>query len=280
MTIEFKTIERIERLIEGDLSASERSLALAELKDSEELQAHYEAVKEMRSLLHSAFDDAAARAPVEQISGSVVEHLTMQDVRDAELEMLAMARFDGEQLSERDNEAVDAYIDAHPQLLEGVREVREFSRMPIEAAADRVDFNAFSGRIMARISEDVEQQASERPAVAADTPGIWSRLGAMFRGPGPALAAVAGAAVAVAVLVPALNNDGPLSATPDQPQVVNNYFMTTPPEVENVRYEQGYWGAVTPGDDINSPVIWIQAEEPELLDGETRPTMDENDRGL
>ena len=241
---------RIERLLEEDAGAREYLLALEEVSNAVKLPI------EMATEAIS-FDGLFERVMAD------VETPTLAVERSSELEMLAMMFADGEALSAADQDRVDAYLSAVPEAREGVeavRELGELTRMPIELAAESVDFD----RLAARIQDAVmaEPTAQVAPAQEASAPGLWERIVGFFgEHRGVFVSAMVSAAL-VAFLVPRLTSTSPQATapTPAPTEVHNHYYGAY--GAESVNYQPGYWGASQPGDmeDNLAPVIWIAPE--------------------
>jgi anti-sigma factor RsiW len=272
MTKERDIYALLEDSLDGRLDRDEQIELEARMKEDPRLAAHQQSVNELRGLLRSRFDNVANSVDFARIQDNVMDAVEdtsavreqAAEPRSSEMEMMAMAWADGELRDEQDRQEVLAYLERQPEAksaAEGLSELRDLTRMPFERAQESIDFDALSHRVMDAIEEEDQATAKTESAAASR-----SRSSASFaetvltwlKAPGTGAAAFVGAAVAVAILLPMLLQNGTTSEQPQQ--VVNHYYMGAP-EVESVRYDEGYWGSMSPGDDMSAPVIWIQQEE-------------------
>lgn len=281
-------LAQIERSLDGELSREEMAGLEAKMQENPALRDHMDSLSELRGLLRVRFDDAASGVDWNAMSSSVLSAID-QPARQADMEMLAMAWADGELHDPNDIAAVEQYLQAHPDAAAaagGLSNLRDVTRMPFERAQESVNFEAISARVMRDIeSEELAPAAgqhAEDDAVGAKR-SVFAVMLDWLRAPGTGVAAFAGAAFAIAIVLPVLLKSNSSEQASTQTPIVNNYYMT-PPEVESVRYEEGYWGAITQGDDMSAPVIWIQQDEPSAPsnrneDGQV-PDSSSNDRGI
>lgn len=257
----------IERATEGSLTDDERAqLEQAAISD-DALQAHVASVQELRALLNTRFDDVANDISFAQIQSNVLAAVDTEKSastahqRTQYMDMQAMAWADGELHDPEEHQAALSYLQQHPEAASaanGLRDLREFTRLPFERAREDVDFDAMSEQVMARIDEQTATTSSpvhHEPSSSSFFDSIIDR----FRSAGPLAAAFAGAAIAIIALLPLLLQQN--NSANKQPNIVNHYYMGNS-DVESVQYDKGYWGTITPGDDMNAPVIWIQQEKP------------------
>jgi len=150
--------------------------------------------------------------------------------------------------------------------------MHDLVRMPIELAADRVDFDALHMRISDALDDvDAERARAKTKKAIVERPGFFAQVLHFFGGQrGLVTAAIAAAAVAIIMMprggeqtvdvAPAANLAEPLTAEPGT-TIINTYYSG--PSVENVRYDPGYGGYFQPGDEEEdlAPVIWIAPDE-------------------
>jgi anti-sigma factor RsiW len=272
MTKERDIYALLEDSLDGKLDRDEQIELEARMEEDPRLEAHKQSVNELRGLMRSRFDDVAESVDFARIQDNVMDAIGSPNAgleqatepRSSEMEMMAMAWADGELRDEQDRQEVLAYLERQPEAkiaTEGLSELRDLTRMPFERAQESIDFDALSHRVMDAIDEEEQHAATAQPATSRDSKASVSFVDTVLtwlKAPGTGVAAFVGAAVAVAILLPILLQNETTSEQPQQ--VVNHYYMGAP-EVESVRYDEGYWGSMSPGDDMSAPVIWIQQEE-------------------
>lgn len=281
-------LAQIERSLDGQLNREEAAELEANMQENPALRDHLESVSELRGLLRVRFDDAANDVDWDAMSAGVLSAIE-QPARQADMEMLAMAWADGELHDQNDIASVKQYLRAHPDAAaatSGLSNLRDITRMPFERAHESVNFDALSARVMREIESEELAPTVSRQVENDTAPAKRSGFAVVLdwlRAPGTGVAAFAGAAVAIAIVLPMLLKSNAGEQAPAQTPIVNNYYMT-PPEVESVRYEEGYWGAITQGDDMSAPVIWIQQDEQsapsDRNDDVEAPDAASNDRGI
>lgn len=276
MTTENQDIRLLLELhVDGELPPSDREEVERLLAEREDAREYVAAMREMRDTIRIPIEHAVEGASFDGLFARVMEDVESCSVRDAELEMLLMARADGEELNRADEERVNAYLRSTPEAQEGLQslsEMHDLIRMPIELAADRVDFDALHMRISDAIDAvDSERSSVKKTDVAEARPSFFAQILHFFGGQrGLVSAAVAAAAVAI-VMMPGRNDDTPVDVATEQEDeplaneagttIINNYYSG--PSVENVRYDPGYGGYFQPGDEEEdlAPVIWIAPDE-------------------
>lgn len=266
--LDAKGVEGVERLLAND----------------EQARAYLETLREQRELvripLDLASEDAAFDGLFARVMGAV--DAAPRPQRDAQLERLAVAQFDGESLSARDAERVAAYVEARAEARAGVdalRSMRELVRAPIAEATAKVDFGALSRRIDAAIDAELArrpQAAARETAVQVSIFGrFWAAIGAWRT------VAICASTAAIVLAVVRLDGDGAAGTDSNvvadadgdgQTVVHNHYYVTAPqamPQVRAVRYEQGFVGGFVPGDleQGTAPVVWIVPDPLDVAEG-------------
>lgn len=266
---------QLELYADGELDAVQRAEVERELETNRVARDYLDTLHELRFAAQTPFDVQAESIDFERISANVMAALSdeAQGVvkRDAELELLAMSRHDGEKLRPADEERVAHYLDVTPAAREGLQalsELREVVRMPVERAADSVDFGLLAGRIMRAVERE---DGSQRAPQSAAAPSLWQQIASWFGSHRAMAAGFAGAVVALAIALPLT-----LSQRNQQP-TINNYYVGTP-SINTVGYDPGHWGSYRPGDDMHAPVVWIEADPSSLQDANDE-LPDEHDSG-
>jgi hypothetical protein len=264
--------------VDGELDAADQEMVEALLRDQPAAADWVHNVTLCRGLLQDHARQAAASVDFDALQARIAA-TTIGSTRDPGLEMLAMARFDGEALAPADADAVADYLTHQPQArgaVDGLLILRDLARLGIDAQADRVDQLQLSARIDQALDQvDAENEAARRTvrstAVPARRPGqVVSLREWVVRLQAP-LASLATAALLLVVLAPRLfapasGDDGASNAAPAT--VVNHFYGVAPTAaralqpvavVDSVDYESGHWAAVQPGDEDEdlAPVVWI-----------------------
>jgi hypothetical protein len=253
----------LELYADGELDAAQRAEVERELETNREARDYLDTLHELHFAAQTPFDLQAESIDFDRISANVMAALDNEAPsaakRDAELELLAMSRYDGERLRPADEERVAHYLDVTPAAREGLQalsELREVVRMPVERAAESVDFGLLAGRIMRAVER--EDGPKHAPS-AATAPSVWQQIANWFGSHRAMAAGFAGAVVALAIALPLT-----LSQRNQQP-TINNYYVGTP-SIDTVGYDPGHWGSYRPGDDMHAPVVWIEADPSSLQD--------------
>lgn len=253
----------IELYFDGEIDGDDRVLVEQRLADDESARGYLEALKEAQLAVRLPVESAAESVSFDGLFSRVQAELGANSLaRDGEIEMLAMAWADGELSNEAEVARVQTYLDQQPAARAGIAaigEIGELARMPIEIAADSVDFDALARRIDAAVQAEASATAQARDAVSGAAPaaelGLWARFTEWFGVNRGAFAMAAVAALACLVMLPfAIRGAG--SGGPQQ--VINVYEA---PMVDSVSYDQGFYGAITPGDDMVAPVVWIAEDD-------------------
>ncbi len=206
----------------------------------------------------------------------VAARLAQAGMRDAELELLAMAQADGEQLSDEDASRVAAYLAASPAAQSSVAGIGVLGELARAEAGRLADADLSSLRLSlqkALDAEDARRAAEQRQTAPASAElSLLERLWAWMRPYQAIWASAATALVMGAIFVPQLtqNADRDKSQRPAS-TVVNNYFVGADAAaqaaaaavlVESVDYNSGYWASVRPGNPATdiAPVVWIAAD--------------------
>ncbi len=245
---------------------SDGELAGADLKKAEELiesdegaREYLEALKEMNWLVAAPIEDAAERVNFDGLFARIEGELATGE-RTAEMDALAIAFADGELHDAGELARVEAYVAAHSEVsdaVEGVRELGQLVRTPIEVAADKVDFSALARRIDRAIDAEVAAEEVEARPVKAS---FWARFTEMLGANRAVFASALTAAAVVMVMLPFTAREG---AQTDPVEIHNHYYQTA----ETVGYEwdgldKGFEGTFQPEDKDNdiAPVLWIAPE--------------------
>ncbi len=253
----------IELYFDGEIDDDDRALVEQRLTDDESARGYLAALKEAQLAVRLPVEDAAESMSFDGLFSRIQAELGTESLaRDGEVEMLAMAWADGELSNEAEVSRVQAYLDRQPAARAGIAaisEIGELARMPIEIAADSVDFDALARRIDVAVQAEGAAAAPTRAAASSAAPaaelGLWARLSEWLGVNRGAFAMAAVAAAACLVMLPfAIRGAG--SGGPQQ--VINVYEA---PMVDSVSYDQGFYGAITPGDDMVAPVVWIAEDD-------------------
>ena len=251
----------LELYVDGELDGDDLSRAESIIESDANAAEYVESLREMNWLVAAPIEHAA-----EQVDfGGLFERIESQvagSARSAELDALAVAMADGEVRDATELARVRAYVDAHPEVadgIEGLREIGELVRTPIEVAVDRVDFDALARRIDDAITAELAREA--RPAPAEPAPSLWARFTEMLGANRAVFASAATAAAVVMVMLPFTSKQEALQTDPVQ--IHNHYYQTA----ETVGYEwddvaKGFEATFQPEDKDNdiAPVLWIAPE--------------------
>jgi len=271
-----RNLTDIRRLVElyadGEIDAEEK-IAAEEVLDREPAAAEYLlALRELTDVVRAPIEDATERVDFSGLFAQVMNQACASShvgaTRNAELEILAMTLADGELHDDAEIARVQAYLVAQPlarDAFEGLSELSELVRMPIEQAADRVDFDALA----LRIERAIDAEPTPLPVASAETsaaPGFFARLWSSISA-NPVFASAATAVVVVAIMLPFMNkgntptvtNDAQVASAPTTTVVHNHYYMAAPQEIIQ---EPGYSSMVQHGDEDSdfAPVVWFIAE--------------------
>lgn len=264
----------IELYADGEIDAADRPRVEAALESDPAAREYLAVVEELRDAVRLPVEAALERVSFDGLFDRVMGDAAPTQLRNPELELLAMARADGEPLSDTDRERVQTYLastDAAKDAVAGLGELRDAFVLPVEQAAERVDFEALGRRIETALDAIDAERGSSTELTPQQKRSMWTTVAAFVGEHRAVFASAITAAAVVALMLPMINRptaDNPVApevASP-APTVINNYYLTSP-VVDSVEFEPGYWSGVTPGDadaDI-APVIWIV---PETKDGE------------
>jgi hypothetical protein len=250
----------LELYADGELEGHDLARAESLVASDDRAKEYLESLKEMHWLVAAPIEDAREQVSFDGLFARIEGALTSSE-RTAELDAMALALADGEIHDAVELARAQAYLAAHPEVsdaVEGVRELGELIRTPIEVAADRVDFTALARRIDSAIDGEIAQQAAAAPA--PETPSLWARFTETL---GANRAMFASALTAAAVVMVMLPFTGPEGVETDSVQIHNHYYTTA----ETVGYEwedleKGFEGTFQPEDKDNdiAPVLWIAPE--------------------
>ena len=250
----------LELYVDGELDGDDLSRAKALIESDSNAAEYVEALREMNWLVAAPIEHAAEQVDFGGLFGRIESQLGASE-RTAELDALALAMADGEVHDANELARARAYVDAHPEVadaLDGMRELGELIRTPIELAADRVDFDALARRIDDAITAELAREAAAAPAAAK--PSLWARFTEILGANRAVFASAATAAAVVMVMLPFTSQEG---AQTDPVQIHNHYYQTA----ETVGYEwddvaKGFEATFQPEDKDNdiAPVLWIAPE--------------------
>lgn len=259
---------------DGELSGAEATRAESVANSDALARTYLHNLAVIRTLVQLDHQHAMETVDFNNVFSRVAARLAEAGMRDAELELLAMAQADGEQLSDEDTERVAAYLAASPAAqssIEGIGVLGELARAEAARVAD-VDLSSMRASLQKALdAEDARRASASSKAMVPATAelSLLERFWAWMRPYQAVWASAATALVMGAIFVPqlALNADRDKSQRPAA-TVVNNYFVGADAAaqaaaagvlVESVDYNPGYWASVRPGnpaEDI-APVVWI-----------------------
>jgi hypothetical protein len=252
----------LELYADGELEGDDLTRAEALVESDDGAKEYLQSLKEMHWLVAAPIEDASEQVSFDGLFARIEGALATCE-RTAELDATALALADGEIHDAAELARAQLYIDAHPDVsdaLEGVRELGELIRTPIEVAADRVDFTALARRIDAAIDREVALEPAAAPIADTDTQSLWAMFTEMLGANRGVVASVLTAAAVVMLMLPLTTRE---SAETDPVQIHNHYYTTA----ETVGYEwenldKGFEGTFQPEDKDNdiAPVLWIAAE--------------------
>lgn len=266
----------IELYADDEIDSADRPRVEAALESDPAAREYLAVVEELRHAVRLPVEAALERVSFDGLFDRVMTEAAPAQLRNPELELLAMARADGETLSSNDEERVATYLEATDEAREaviGLGELRDAFVLPVEQAAERVDFDALGQRIEAALDAIDAERGRTDALTPTQKRGLWTAVSAFVGEHRAVFASAITAAAVVALMLPMI--DRPTADTPTSPEVaapaptvINNYYLTSP-VVDSVEFEPGYWSGVTPGDadaDI-APVIWIAPETKDNEDG-------------
>ncbi|MFT6396061.1 MAG: anti-sigma factor RsiW [Bradymonadia bacterium] len=249
----------LELYADGELSGADLTKAEELIESDASAREYLEALKEMNWLVSAPIEHAAEQVNFDGLFARIEGAIATSE-RTSEMDALAVAFADGELHDAGELARVEAYIAAHSEVSDAVEGMREFSqlvRVPIEMAADKVDFSALARRIDRAIDAEVAATEVEAAPVKAS---FFARFTGML---GANRAVFASALTAAAVVMVMLPFTAPDSAQTDPVEIHNYYYQTA----ETVGYEwdgldKGFEGTFQPEDKDNdiAPVLWIAPE--------------------
>jgi hypothetical protein len=259
---------------DGELSGVEASRAESVASTDTLARAYLHNLAVIRAMVQIDHKRALEQVDFENVFSRVAARLADVGMRDAELELLAMAQADGEPLSQDDEGRVAAYLAASPEArssVTGLGVLGDLARADAARLAD-VDLSAMRDSLKRALDAEDARAATSNAAHTTNEQSIGQRIWAWMRPYQAVWASAATALVMGAVLVPrlSLDNERDKSNRPAQ-TVVNNYYVgadaaaqaaATGVMIESVEYNPGYWASVRPGNpeqDI-APVVWIAAD--------------------
>lgn len=260
----------IARLIDGELTPEEARDMERRLASDPEAAAWAAFLRESGQLHRDAFAEAAEAFDADALTARILLAVQQEPVRDAELEMLAMARADGERLSEDDDARVEAYLARTPaarRAVDGLGQLGAIHRSAVELTADRVDFARLEERILraAKTAAPAPSPRVESTRPASRFAELWNSWRTVF------LTAAVTAAV-MAVVLPGTRTPAPVAPVVHH----HTYVVSSMPaaRIEQVDYQPGFTGTShMPANGEGVPVIWFVEEE-------TEPAEEENDLPL
>jgi hypothetical protein len=258
---------------DGELAPADQQRAVNLSQTDPAAGAYVHNLRLVGELFRIDHERAQSRVAFHTLFERIASRLAATPARDAELELLAMARADGERLSVDDETRVDEYLAARQDVqadLAGLSILAELARADAARAAN-VDFASMRDRLSAVLeAADAETRARRTPAAEKQS---WFAAAIEWARPWQAAwASVATALVMGAVMLPLIDRGAQTSdkSRDTRPTVVNNYFVGTDPAaaaamgvlVESVAYNPGHWAAVRPADPERglAPVVWIAAD--------------------
>lgn len=270
----------IELYADGEIDPADRPRVEQALASDPAAQEYLAVVEELRQAVRlpveAALENVSFDGLFDRVMKDAAPAATPTVLRVPELELLAMTRADGETLSDIDQDRVSAYLHATPDAADavvGLGELRDAFVLPVEQAAERVDFEALARRIDSALDSIDAERSTTHSMTPAERRTLWTAVSAFVSDHRAVFASALTAAAVVALMLPMIQRPTATPAADTEvatpaPTVINNYYVTSP-VVDSVEFEPGYWSGVTPGDadaDI-APVIWIAPESKDDGDG-------------